>query len=65
MVIDTDTEPRSIPSNSWRISRMESMATPAMPTSPCTRGWSESYPRWVARSNATDRPFWPAARLRR
>ena len=29
---------RSMPSNSWRMSRMESIATPAIPTSPCTRG---------------------------
>ena len=27
-----------MPSNSWRMSRMESIATPAIPTSPCTRG---------------------------
>eukprot|EP00967_Tisochrysis_lutea_P150977 scaffold292880_cov33-Tisochrysis_lutea.AAC.4 len=33
-----------------------------MPTSPSTRGLSESYPRCVARSKATERPFCPAAR---
>ena len=26
---------------------------------------SGSYPVWVGRSNATDRPVWPLARLRR
>ena len=42
IVIDTDTVDRSMPSNSCRMSRMESIATPAIPTSPGTRGWSES-----------------------
>ena len=42
MVIDTDTVDRSMPSKSCLMSRMESMATPAIPTSPATRGWSES-----------------------
>jgi hypothetical protein len=42
MVIDTLICSRGMPSNSWRMSRMESMATPAMPTSPMTRGLSES-----------------------
>jgi hypothetical protein len=38
MVIDTDMVSSGMPSKSWRMSRMESMATPAMPTSPATRG---------------------------
>ena len=42
IVIDTLTWPSGMWSNSWRMSRMESIATPAIPTSPCTRGWSES-----------------------
>ena len=42
MVIDTVISPSGMPSNSWRMSRMESIATPAMPTSPATRGWSLS-----------------------
>jgi hypothetical protein len=42
MVIDTDMRSSGMPSNSWRMSRIESIATPAMPTSPATRGWSES-----------------------
>ena len=37
-----------------------SIATPARPTSPMALGWSESYPIWVGRSNATDRPVCPA-----
>jgi hypothetical protein len=65
MVIDTLIWSSGIPSNRISMSRTVSIATPALPTSPCTRGWSESYPRWVARSNATDSPFCPAARLRR
>ena len=42
IVIDTDIRSSGMPSNSMRMSRMESIATPAMPTSPATRGWSES-----------------------
>ncbi len=42
MVIDTDICSSGMPENSVRMSKMESMATPAMPTSPRTRGWSES-----------------------
>src|SRR3954449_8657772 len=49
-----------MPSKSCRMSRIESIATPAMPTSPTTRGWSESEARWGGRANATGRPFCPA-----
>ena len=42
IVIDTLISPSGMPSNSCRMSRMESIATPAIPTSPVTRGWSES-----------------------
>ncbi len=42
MVIDTVMSARLMPSNSVRMSRIESIATPAMPTSPFTRGWSLS-----------------------
>jgi hypothetical protein len=38
MVIDTLILSSGMPSNSVRMSKMESMATPAMPTSPGTRG---------------------------
>ena len=45
------------------MSSTESIATPALPTSPVTLGWSESYPLCVAKSNATERPFCPAAKF--
>ncbi len=38
IVIDTLISSSGMPSNSWRMSRIESIATPAMPTSPVTRG---------------------------
>ncbi len=44
------------------MSASESMATPTFPTSPSARGWSESKPIWVGRSNAHDNPVWPAPR---
>ncbi len=50
-----------IPPNSTRMSSTESMATPTLPTSPWARGASESWPIWVGRSNATDRPIVPLA----
>lgn len=42
MVIDTDIRSKGMPSNRIFMSSTLSMATPAMPTSPDTRGWSES-----------------------
>ena len=42
MVIDTLIWSSGMLSNSVRMSRMLSIATPAMPTSPGTRGWSLS-----------------------
>ena len=42
MVIDTVIWSSGMPSNRISMSRMESMATPAIPTSPLTRGLSES-----------------------
>ena len=42
MVIETLMRSNGMPSKSIRMSRIESMATPAMPTSPETRGWSLS-----------------------
>ena len=42
MVIETDTCESGILSKSTSMSIMESTATPALPTSPTTRGWSES-----------------------
>ena len=60
MVIEVETLSSGMPPNSVRMSSMESMATPTLPTSPCAIGSSESYPIWVGRSNATDRPMVPA-----
>jgi len=42
MVIDTDMRSSGIPSNRIFMSSTESIATPALPTSPTTRRWSES-----------------------
>ena len=42
MVIDTDTLSSGMPSNRIFMSSTESIATPALPTSPVTRGWSLS-----------------------
>ena len=47
---------RRMPDGRARWPSTESIATPALPTSPITRGWSESYPRCVAKSKATDTP---------
>lgn len=57
MVIDTEILERGILSKRIFMSSTLSIATPAMPTSPTTLSWSESYPRWVARSKATERPY--------
>ena len=42
IVIETDTSPKGMPSNRIFMSSTESIATPALPTSPSTRGWSLS-----------------------
>jgi len=42
MVIDTDILSSGMPSNRIFMSSTVSIATPALPTSPTTRGWSES-----------------------
>ena len=60
MVIEVVTLSRGRPASSSRMSANESMATPTFPTSPSDLGWSESYPIWVGRSKAQDRPVWPA-----
>ncbi len=59
IVIDVDTWSSGMSSNRRRMSARESIATPTLPTSPAAIGWSESYPIWVGRSKATDRPVWP------
>ena len=60
MVIEVVTLSSGRPASRSRMSAIESMATPTLPTSPSERGWSESYPIWVGRSKAQDRPVWPA-----
>ena len=62
MVMDVDTRSSGMASNRSARSSTVSIATPARPTSPSAMGWSESYPIWVGRSNATDKPVCPAAR---
>ncbi len=42
MVIDVDTLSSGMPSNSSRMSSIESIATPTLPTSPCAIDESES-----------------------
>ena len=42
IVIETLISPKGIPSKRIAMSSTESMATPALPTSPRTRGWSLS-----------------------
>jgi hypothetical protein len=57
IVMETEISLRGISLNKIFISSTESIATPAMPTSPTTLSWSESYPLWVAKSKATDNPY--------
>lgn len=61
MVIDVETSPRGIPPKRTRMSSIESIATPTLPTSPEAMGASESWPICVGRSNATERPAVPFA----
>jgi hypothetical protein len=61
IVMLVETLSSGMPSKSRRMSSMESMATPTLPTSPLRQGRSESYPIWVGRSNATLSPVVPAA----
>src|SRR5215218_3223023 len=63
IVIDVFISSSGMPSNRVRISPRCGTGTPTLPTSPRASGWSGSYPVWVGRSNATDRPVWPRDRL--
>ena len=56
MVIDVFISSSGMPSNSVRMAPRYGTGTPTFPTSPAARGWSASYPVWVGRSNATERP---------
>ncbi len=59
IVMEVVTFERSIPSKRISISERESIATPALPTSPSLMGSSLSYPICVGRSNATESPVVP------
>ncbi len=63
MVIDVFISSSGICSNRVRISPRWGTGTPTLPTSPHARTWSGSYPVWVGRSNATERPVCPLARF--
>lgn len=65
IVIEVFIWSRGMSWNSLRMSPRCAIGTPTRPTSPRARMWSESYPVCVGRSNATDRPVCPLARLRR
>ncbi len=60
IVMEVDTDPRSMPEKRVSMSSWVSMATPARPTSPRAHGSSESRPRSVGMSNAVDSPSPPA-----
>ena len=61
IVIEVETSSSGSPSKSSRMSSIESIATPTLPTSPCAIAESESWPIWVGRSKATDSPPVPFA----
>ncbi len=65
MVIDVFVSASGMPSKSARMSPRWATGTPTRPTSPAASSWSGSYPVWVGRSKATERPVCPLARLRR
>ena len=65
MVMEVETSPSGISRKRSARSSTVSIATPTRPTSPWAIGWSESYPIWVGRSNAVERPVCPPARRRR
>ena len=61
MVMLVVTLSRGMSRNSVRMSWMELMDTPTLPTSPRAISWSGSMPICVGRSKATDRPVVPCA----
>ena len=65
IVIDVFISSSGIPSSSACMSPLWAIDTPTFPTSPRDSSWSGSYPVWVGRSKATERPVWPLARFRR
>ena len=65
IVIDVFIASSGMPSISAAMSPRCATGTPTLPTSPRASSWSASYPVCVGRSNATESPVWPLARLRR
>jgi hypothetical protein len=65
IVIDVVTRSSGIWSKRVRMSAIESIATPTLPTSPAAIASSESSPIWVGRSKATESPVCPASRSAR
>ena len=65
IVMEVFADSSGMPSNSARMSPRCATGTPTRPTSPAASSSSGSYPVWVGRSKATDRPVCPLARLRR
>jgi len=63
MVIEVFMAPGGMPSMSVRMCPRWATGTPTLPTSPRASGWSGSYPVWVGRSKAMDRPVCPLARF--
>ena len=63
IVIETLIWSSGISRNRVFISAIESIATPAMPTSSATRSLSESYPRWVGRSKAYRQPHLSSGKI--
>src|SRR6476469_7407787 len=63
MVIDVFISPWGMPSSRVRMWPRWATGTPTFPTSPRAITWSGSYPVWVGRSKAIDRPVCPLARL--
>jgi hypothetical protein len=63
IVIEVFISVSGMPSKSARTSPRWLTGTPTLPTSPRASSWSGSYPVWVGRSKATDRPVWPLLRF--
>ena len=63
MVMEVETDDSSMSSKRSSMSTSVSTATPARPTSPRERRWSESRPIRVGMSNAVERPVPPALRI--
>ncbi len=63
MVMEVFMDSTGIWSRSWDMWPRWATGTPTLPTSPAASGESGSYPIWVGRSKAMDRPVWPLARL--